>query len=227
MVTPQAKKLCVKAMLDHGLKERQACRLVGVCRGTVRYTPRKQDEQYLKDKIKKIAYERRRFGYRRIHMCLKKEGYRVNHKKVFRIYQEINLKVVKRKARKRAIGIRFAKKQSSKPNECWSLDFVHDTLWSGRKIRLLNVIDEFTRECIGIVVDTSIGGQRVGRELDKMIELRGFPEKILSDNGTEFTSNAILNWAQEKGVLWEYIEPGKPYQNGYIESFNGKCKRLI
>lgn len=226
MVAPQAKKKCVEAMVScHGLKQRQACRLVGACRGTVRYiTCQRAGEEELQAKIRQIADERRRFGYRRIHMLLKREGLVVNHKRVFRLYQKMQIKVRKRNARKKALGIRCDSIKVQAPNECWSLDFVHDVLQNGRRIRLLAVIDTYTRECLNITVDTSLGGQRVQRVLDQIVELRGKPKAIRSDNGTEFTSNAILTWAHEQSVEWQYIQPGKPQQNGHTESFNGKLR---
>lgn len=225
MVSPQAKKKCVQAMEAHGLSQRRACRLVGACRGTVRFKSlNKTDEEELRVKIQKIAHERRRFGYRRIHLLLKREGMQINHKKVFRLYRELNLKVRRRGARKRALGIRLEQIKVAAPNQRWSLDFVQDTLQCGRKIRMLTVIDDYTRECLEIAVDRSLGGERVRKILGRLIEFRGKPKAIRSDNGTEFTSNAILQWALEQGIDWQYIQPGKPMQNGHIESFNGKLR---
>jgi len=209
----------------HGLTQRQACKLVGACRGTVRYSAcGRADEEEVKAKILKIAHERRRFGYRRIHMLLKRDGLAINHKRVFRLYQDLQIKIRRRSARKKALGTRMEVLQLKAPNECWSLDFVHDSLRCGRRIRLLAVIDAYTRECLNITVDTSLGGRRVQRVLDQIIELRGKPKAIRSDNGTEFTSNAILTWAHERSVEWQYIQPGKPQQNGHTESFNGKLR---
>jgi len=223
-VTPEAKKACSKAIQEHGISERRACKLAGVNRSTVRYKVLEDTDKELQKSIKEIALEKRRFGYRRIHMVLKRKGEKVNHKKVFRIYQQLGLKVLKRGSRKRALGIRLTKAKIEKINQRWSLDFVSDALVTGRKIRLLTVIDDYSRRCLGIIVDTSLSGSRVCRELDKMIEKYGKPEGILSDNGTEFTSHAVLQWSKEKMVNWEYIQPGKPYQNGTIESFNGKLR---
>lgn len=210
---------------SHGLAQRQACRLIEACRGMVRYIAhKKNDEEELRTKICKIADERRRFGYRRIHTLLKREGMVVNHKRMFRVYQELQIKVRKRGSRKRALGTRIGEIQARVPNECWSLDFVHDTLQCGRKIRLFVVIDACTRECLNLTVDTSLGGQKVKRILDCVVEGRGKPKVILSDNGTEFTSNAVLKWASDNVVEWQYIQPGKPQQNGRTESFNGKFR---
>lgn len=224
MVTPQAKRSCSKAIKEHGISERRACQLVGVNRSTVRYKGQRVDDCKLSESIRKIALEKKRFGYRRIHMLLKREGLKINHKKVFRLYQKLGLKVLKRGGRKRALGIRAPTLKAQRMNQRWSLDFVSDALATGRRIRLLTVVDDYSRLCLGIIVDTSLSGWRVSRELNKLIEMYGKPETIISDNGTEFTSHAILKWSLEKQVCWSYIQPGKPYQNGTIESFNGKLR---
>ena len=225
MVSPEAKRRCVQAMETHGLSQRRACKLVGACRGTVRFqSVKKTGEEELRGKIQKLAHERRRFGYRRIHLLLKREGMQINHKKVFRLYQELGLKVRRRGAQKRALGVRLEQIKVAAPNQRWSLDFVQDTLQCGRKIRMLTVIDDYTRECLEIAVDRSLGGERVKRALERLMEFRGKPKAIRSDNGTEFTSNIILKWALESGLEWQYIQPGKPQQNGHIESFNGKLR---
>ncbi len=209
---------------EHDCSERRACGLVGANRSSMRYVSRKAEECLLKRKITAIAHDKRRYGYRRIYALLKREGTIINHKKVFRIYKELGLKVLKRGGRKRALGTRVVAMMLTKKNQEWSLDFVHDVLESGRRIRMLTVVDNFTRESIKITVDTSLSGRRVSKELEQVIEERGKPERILSDNGTEFTSKSILRWCEEQDIRWDYIQPGKPYQNGYIESFNGKLR---
>lgn len=226
MVSPQAKRKAAKNLQEERkISERRSCELVGLRRSVARYQPiRDAEEQELIEKIKKIAFERRRFGYRRIHLLLKREGKIVNHKRIWRLYKATGLKVAKRGGRKRAIGIRLVNKPSVHVNQRWSLDFVSDALSDGRRIRLLNIVDDFTRECLKIVVDTSINGKRVARELSELVLERGKPEEILSDNGTEFTCGAILVWSLEEKIAWRYIEPGKPIQNAYIESFNGKLR---
>lgn len=208
----------------HGRSERRACQLVGANRTSMRYVCHKPEEGLLKRRIIAIAHEKRRYGYRRIHVLLKREGIVINHKKLFRIYKQLGLKVLKRGGRKRALGTRIVAMTLTKKNQEWSLDFVHDVVTNGRRIRMLTVVDDFTRESIKITVDTSLNGRRVCEELEQVIEARGKPDRILSDNGTEFTSMAILRWCQEQGIRWDYIQPGKPYQNGYIESFNGKFR---
>jgi putative transposase len=154
----------------------------------------------------------------------KRKGWRMNLKKVYRLYREEGLAVRRRRGRKRAIGTRAPLQQASRPNQIWVLDFVSDVLQSGRRFRVFNVEDQLTREGLAAEVDTSLPGQRVVRALDAIVAARGKPEMIVSDNGTELTSNAMLKWAEDNGVEWHYIAPGKPQQNGFMESFNGKLR---
>ena len=206
------------------MSERRACKAIGCCRMTVRYQSTGPDDQGLRERMIALARERRRFGYRRLHVLLRREGYEVNHKKLFRLYREEKLTVRRRGGRKRAIGTRAPMLLPLAPNERWSLDFVSDQFTDGRRFRILTVVDDCTRECLALLADTSLSGVRVVRELDRLIAERGKPKMIVSDNGTEFTSNAILTWAEKNGVEWHYIAPGKPMQNGFIESFNGRLR---
>jgi putative transposase len=225
MVTPAAEREAVAHLVtEHEMSERRACQLLQCCRMTVRYASVKADDTKLRERMKAIAHERRRFGYRRIHIMLKREGTRVNHKKLFRLYVQEKLSVRKRGGRKRALGTRAPMLVPLMPNQRWSLDFVSDQFTDCRRFRVLTVIDDCTRECIALVADTSLSGSRVARELNQLMLQRGAPKMVVSDNGTEFTSNAILNWADEAKVEWHYIAPGKPMQNGFIESFNGKLR---
>ncbi len=155
---------------------------------------------------------------------LAREGLTPNHKKLRRIYGEERLQVRRRGGRKRALGTRAPMALPQAANQRWSLDFVSDTLTDGRRFRVLCVVDDFTRECLALVADTSLSGNRVVRELDAIAGLRGYPATIVSDNGTELTSNAVLAWSQARGVGWHYIAPGKPQQNAFVESFNGKLR---
>ncbi len=191
---------------------------------TVRYEIRRSDDYDLCDRMKALAHERRRFGYRRIQVPLKREGHSVNHKKLFRLYWEERLTVGKRGGRKRAIDKRAPMLVPMTPNDRWSLDLVSAQLTDGRRFRVLTIVDDCTRECLGLVADTSLSGLRVVRELDRIIEVRGKPKMIVSDNGSEFTCNAILQWADRAKVEWHYIAPGKPIQNAFIESFNGRLR---
>lgn len=160
--------------------------------------------------MRKVAAERRRFGYRRIHVMLERQGLYMNQKKLRRLYREEKLQVRKRGGRKRALGTRRPMLLPSRTNERWSLDFVSDAFTDGRRFRVLAVVDDFSRECLTLVADTSLSGLRVTRELDSLIKRRGKPNTIVSDNGTELTSMAILKWSQETSVEWHYIQPGKP-----------------
>jgi putative transposase len=225
MVTPAQQREAVAHLVKaHQVSERRACQIASVDRALVRYRARKPDDAALRARLRDLAHERRRFGYRRLHVLLRREGWFVNKKKLQRIYQEERLMVRKRGGRKRAMGLRAPLRAPAHPNACWSLDFVHDQMTDGRRFRVLTIVDECTRECLGLVPDTSLSGARVGRELDRIIARRGRPETILSDNGTELTSNAILAWSEARGIAWRYIQPGKPTQNAFIESFNGRLR---
>jgi putative transposase len=163
-------------------------------------------------------------SYRRIHVMLDRQGIVMNLKKLRRLYREEKLTVRKRGGRKRALGTRRPLALPSRPNERWSLDFVSDAFTDGRRFRVLAVVDDFTRECLALVADTSLSGVRLARELDAIIARRGKPRIVVSDNGTEMTSLAILKWCQGTRVEWHYIAPGKPMQNGFVESFNGSFR---
>lgn len=206
------------------MSERRACKAIGSCRMTIRYASRRADDADLRERMKAIAHERRRFGYRRVLVLLKREGYVINHKKLYRLYREEKLAVRRRGGRKRAIGTRAPMTVPRVPNDRWSLDFVSDQLTDGRRFRILTIVDDCTRECLALVADTSLSGARVARELDRLMIARGKPTMIVSDNGSELTSNAILAWADQARVEWHYIAPGKPMQNAFIESFNGRLR---
>ncbi|QKK28011.1 IS3-like element ISRle4 family transposase [Rhizobium hidalgonense] len=225
VVTPAAKRKAVAHLMSHHeMSERRACKAIGFCRMTARYENRRDNDHELRERMKALAHERRRFGYRRIHVLLRREGHLVNHKRLFRLYREEKLTVRKRGGRKRAIGTRAPMLVPMVANDRWSLDFVSDQFTDGRRLRILTVVDDCTRECLALVADTSLSGLRVARELDRIIEERGKPRMIVSDNGSEFTSNAILQWADRTKVDWHYIAPGKPIQNAFIESFNGRLR---
>lgn len=202
---------------------RRAQSVVGLSRGTVYYKSRRDDGQ-LRTDMKEIAAERRRFGYRRLAIMLQRKGHVCNIKKVYRIYREEGLMVKRRKGRKRALGTRQPLPRPDRINQVWSLDFMSDALSCGRRFRVLGVMDQCSRECLTLVADTSIGGARVVRELEQLIRKRGKPVCIVSDNGTELTSRAVLQWAAEHGIEWHYITPGKPSENGFTESLNGKVR---
>lgn len=225
MVTPVAKRQAVAHLVEaHKMSERRACRVLGCCRMTMRYEVVRQDDPVLRERLKELAKARRRFGYRRLHVFLRREGHAVNHKRLFRIYREEQLHVRRRGGRKRAMGTRAPMVLPLMPNQRWSLDFVSDQLTDGRRFRILTVVDDCTRECLALIADTSLSGARVARELATLFDARGKPQTIVSDNGTEFTSNAILKFVEDRKFDWHYIAPGKPTQNAFIESFNGRLR---
>ena len=225
MVTPAAKREAVahlQALLD--VSERRACRVIAADRSVIRYQSRRDDDGMLREKLRDLAHQRRRFGYRRLHILLRREGLTINRKKTQRLYREEGLTVRRRKGRKRAVGARAPAPVPALPNQRWSLDFVHDQMITGRRFRVFNVVDDVTRECLAAVPDTSISGKRVVRELTDLIARRGKPGMIVSDNGTELTSNAVLEWCGAAKVEWHYTTPGKPTQNAFVESFNGRMR---
>jgi transposase InsO family protein len=225
MVGPAAKREGVahlRAVM--GLSERRACALLGADRTMIRYRSRRPPEIELRAQIRDLANARKRFGYRRLFILLRQAGEPSGVNRIYRLYREEGLSVRKRRSRKRAVGTRAPIPIEAKANVRWSLDFVHDQLASGRRFRVLNIVDDATRECLAAIPDTSISGRRVARELTVLISRRGKPGMIVSDNGTEFTSNAMLSWAEEHRVAWHFIAPGKPMQNGFCESFNGRMR---
>ena len=218
----QRRDAVLRAMKGHPISQRRACVLIGVDPKTVR-REHPPDNPEIRLEMNKIAEKRRRFGYRRIGVMLERKGMVMNEKKLYRIYREEGLSVRRRRGRKRARGSRTPMPVPLRPNQRWSLDFLSDTFGACRKFRILAVNDDCCRENLALIADTSISGARVARELDALVRIYGKPACIVSDNGTEFTSKAILRWANDNKVEWHYIDPGKPQQNGYIESFNGAC----
>jgi putative transposase len=210
---------------QHHLSERRACRLVGLSRDSYRHPPVVNEAtQQLSAKIVEIAQVRRRFGYRRIHDLLRPQFPGVNHKRVYRLYSQAQLAVRKRKKARRANSERVPLTIATRVNEVWSMDFVSDSLANGRRIKCLTVADDYTHECVDIAVDYGISGQYVTRLLDRAALFRGYPTAVRTDNGPEFTCRAFIAWTQAHGVRHILIQPGRPMQNGYIESFNGKFR---
>jgi putative transposase len=225
-VKPAERRPVVQYMVaEWCLAERRACGLAGVGRSTVRYVHRRSGDEETRERLRELAGERRRFGYRRLHIMLQRKGYKVNHKRVYRLYREEGLSVRKRKRKRVARADRVPLQSPIEPNQVWCLDFVQDALSWGRKFRTLNVEDAFHRESLAIEVDYSLPGERVVRVLDQLTEERAaIPGTIVLDNGPELTSKALDQWAYERGVHLHFIDPGKPQQNGFIESFNGKFR---
>jgi putative transposase len=225
VVTPAARREAVAHLKGaHEVSERRACAVLGADRSSVRYRSRRSDDSEIRARIRDLAVRRRRFGYRRLHFLLSREGCHMNQKRFRRIYREEGLQVRRRGGRKRALGTRAPLTVPSKPNERWSMDFVSDSFTDGRRFRVLAVVDDCTRECLALEPDTSLSGPRVSRELDRIIARRGKPAACVSDNGTELTSMAILKWQKDRNVDWHYIQPGKPQQNAFAESFIGRLR---
>jgi len=206
------------------MSERHACRLMGLGRSTHRYRARKERDAALRMRLKELAAKRMRFGYRRLTAMLAREGMAANHKRVYRLYREEGLAMRLRQRRRIRWSGAVAKPAASQPNQRWSMDFVSDCVSTGKVIRMLTIVDDCTRECPAIEVDTSLGGLRVRRVLDRIASERGLPEAIVVDNGPEFRGRALAAWSEERDVRLEFIQPGKPVQNAYVESFNGRLR---
>jgi len=210
---------------EYRFSERRACRVIGAHRRTMRYQHKaRRDEPQVRERLRTLAAEHPRWGYRRLHLLLMREMGTINRKRVYRLYRSEGL-AVRRRTRKRAARMpRGIPTAIGRPGEAWAMDFMQDTLASGRRFRTLNVLDTVTRECLRIEVDTSLPGKRVVRVLDQLVERLGTPRRITLDNGPEFTGAALDAWAYQHGVELDFIDPGKPMQNGYQESFNGKFR---
>lgn len=223
-MSPQSRREAVLVMqVEVELSQRRACGLIEIDRGTCRYRRRRPEDGRLRTRLRELAEARRRFGYRRLQVLLGREGWQVNHKRVYRLYVEEKLSLRRKRGRKRS-GERQPLPEPVAANQAWSVDFMTDALSSGRRFRTLNIVDDYTRECLAIEVDTSLGGQRVVRVLEELKVQRGLPRQIRSDNGPEFVSRAVDQWAYEQGLHWHTIQPGRPMENGYVESFNGRFR---
>jgi putative transposase len=207
------------------ISERRACSYAGLSRTSYRQPPETNEAtRALSARIVELAHQRRRFGYRRIHDLLGQEGHQVNHKRVWRLYRLNDLSVRKRRKAKRISLERTPLAPSRHVNDTWSADFVMDALANGRRIKCLTVVDDFSRECVDIAVDYGIGGEYVTRVLDRVGQFRGYPKAIRTDQGPEFTSRAFMAWAHARGIKHLINDAGKPTQNAYVESFNGKFR---
>lgn len=224
MVAPGARREAVAHVVEvHGVSQRRACKALAVDRSSVRYRSMRPEDGEARAAMKAVAAERRRFGYRRTHVMLEWQGIVMNLKKLRRLYRGEKRRVRRRGSRKRELGTPPMLLPDA-PNIRWSLDFVSDALTDGRWFQVLAVVDDYSREFLALVADTSLSGHRVARELDAVIVRRGRPATAVSDNGTEMASMAILSWCQRTGVERLYIVPGKPMQNGFVESFNGRLR---
>lgn len=230
MVTPAlVREMVAHLTHQYPVSQRRACRVIGINRATVRYRLHRQGDRIqqsaaVAQRLVELAALRPRFGYRRLGVLLRREGYSANHKRVYRLYRQSHL-ALRKKSRKRRAALRQAPSTAPvRANQVWAMDFMQDNLVDGRKFRTLNVVDVYTRACRAIEVDTSLGGARVVRVLERLVEAHGTPAQIMLDNGPEFISKALDAWAYAHGVDLVFSRPGKPTDNGYIESFNGKLR---
>ena len=209
----------------HGLSQRRACSLATVSRTVIHYTP-KPDElnDKLEVRLKALAERHRRYGHPRLHVLIRREGFIVNHKRTERIYRREGLTLKIRRRKKFAAVVRVALPAASRPNERWAMDFIQDSLWCGRKFRTLSIVDTYTRECMTVEADTSLPGLRAVRILERLADLKGLPDSIRVDNGPEFISKVLDEWAYRNKVKLDFIRPGKPVENAYVESFHGKFR---
>lgn len=208
---------------DHQLSERQACRLLELDRSTYRYEARPDSNSQLREALLALARQKPRYGYRRLWAMLDRRGWKVNVKRIYRLYRAEGL-MVRRLKRKRLKRQAPVDSLISRPNQEWALDFVSDALATGRALRALTIVDSYTRECPAIEVASGISNRQVTRTLDKIIEERGKPDSLRCDNGPEFTSRHFVAWCEEQGITLHHIQPGKPMQNGHVESFNGRLR---
>jgi putative transposase len=224
-VTPAQRRAAVGWLrARYAFSERRACRLVGVGRASARYRAVRGDDAVVRARLRELAAERPRFGYRRLQALLRREGIVVNHKRVARLYREEDLAVRRRSRKRLAREGRGTVPAPSRPDERWGLDFMSDALAGGRRLRLLCVLDLFTREALAIEVDVSLPGTRVVAVLERLAASRDLPAELVLDNGPELTGRALDEWAVKGGVRLRFIDPGKPSQNGFVESFNGRFR---
>ncbi len=207
-----------------GLSERRSCRVLGIGRSLLQYVPRPDRNAALRARLKELAEARRRFGSPRLHVLLKREGWAVNHKRVERLYRQEGLSLRRKRRRKQASHLRVVLPSSTRINERWSMDFVTDSLTNGRHFRSLTIVDDHSRESVAIEADFSLTGERVVRVLERLSQTRGLPHTITVDNGPEFAGKALDAWAYQNHIKLHFIRPGKPVENAYIESFNGRYR---
>jgi putative transposase len=212
-------------MEQYAMSERRACRLLKLARSTKRYQSRRSElDQALKEQLRAWAEKRPRFGYRRLWAELVRAGWRINPKRVHRLYRQEGMALRCRRRRKFLRRVGVAAPSPMRRNQRWSMDFVSDSMASGQTVRVLTVVDDYTRECLAMETDTSLSGWRVRRVLDRITGERGRPEAIVVDNGPEFRGRAMESWSEQRGVRLNFIEPGKPVQNAFVESFNGRLR---
>lgn len=223
MVTPAERREAAGVLIAQGYSQRRSCRIVRLSRSVCCYRPRPRDDSALTARLLELAAQYPRYGYCLLHGLLRAEGLAVNPKRTYRLYRQLGLQV-RRQRRKKLVRPRVPLERAAAPGQRWSMDFVSDQLRGGRRFRILSVIDDCTRQCLGQLADVSISGGRVARFLDQLGQEHGLPQRIVCDNGPEFTSRALADWQQSCGVSLHFIQPGQPVQNAFVESFNGKFR---
>jgi putative transposase len=222
MVRPETKRSnALKVVERFSVSKRRACRIFSLHRSTFAYQPLRRDDETLCERMKEFALKYRRFGRPRIHDQLRKAGFKINHKKTARLYRKLALQLKHRKGKKRVNVIRLPRPKPTLPNEVWSIDFVHDRMENGRRLKILTTVDDFSKETPGLLVDTAISGDYLVRWFNTR---KSLPKRIRCDNGPEFWSKAFLTWAEQKQIEVDFIDPGKPNQNAFIESFNARLR---
>ena len=216
--------MVAEAMTTHALSQRRACGLIGITRRSLRRAPAEDRNDELRQRLRELAEERRRWGCPMLYLMLRREGWRANHKRVERLYRQEGLSLRRRRRRKRLSHLRAMRERPVAANQTWAVDFIHDSLMSGRRFRAFAVLDEWSRESLAIEVDLSLTGERVTRVLEQLRNRRGLPTVIQADNGRELRGRVLDQWAYDNGVRLQFIEPGKPIQNAHIESFNARLR---
>jgi len=225
MVTPEAKRNAVRYLHESfGQSLRKICVLLGLSCASWHYKPKPYTKDLISKRLRELADERKRWGYRRLHYLLQREGFQINHKRTERLYREENLMLRVKRRRKMAADTRVAPPKPERRNQCWAMDFMSDNLYNGRRFRVLNVLDSYSKDYLGFEVDTSINGNRVCNVLERIAWFKGMPEMLTVDNGPEFIGKALDAWTHRHGVTLLFNRPGKPVDNPYIKSFNGRLR---
>ena len=224
VTTKQRRQVVTHLVAAFPSSARRACRVIGLSRSRWHYVPQRGDDVVVRTRLRELAARKPRWGYQQLHVLLRREGFVVNHKKVLRLYREEGLAVARRRRKKHVAVARVPLPKPTSRTERWSMDFVSDALASGRGFRCFTLVDDFTRECPAIEVAHSLPAWRVIAVLDRVAAERGLPRSIVCDNGPEFAGKALDQWADQRGVTLQFIRPGKPIENAYCESFNGKLR---
>lgn len=223
----ERKELVTIAVKDHKTSIRQACKWFGLSSSVYYYVPKRSSDDEIRHRLSELSVLHNRWGFWMMHHHLRHLNYRWNHKRVYRIYTEMGLNMRRKHKKRSPVRVREPLLQPLRPNITWSMDFMHDVLSNKINFRSLNIIDDYNRECLAITIDTTLNSKRVIRQLEQLVGWRGLPQKIRVDNGPEFIATALGEWTKSKGIELKFIEPGKPYQNGYMERFNRSFREEV